>query len=54
MKPLTLSQQMSMAIEILATVNYLEGITEFLRVFDKKWDIIKNNTKVKSGTRKNK
>jgi hypothetical protein len=47
MRELTLSDQLDKAIEIIGTVHYLKGITGFLRGFSAKYDVIKNDKKVK-------
>ena len=49
----TLSKQMD-KLYALAVQNKLDEAAEFLKGFIIKWDVIKNNKKVKSGTRKNK
>ena len=50
---MTLSQQLDKTYALAVHMGYTEA-AEFLKGFIIKWDVIKNNTKVKSGTRKNK
>lgn len=49
----TLSRQLD-KLYLLAEQHKLNEAAEFLKGFIIKWDVIKNNTKVKRGTRKNK
>jgi len=49
----TLSKQMD-KLYVLAEQHNLNEAAEFLKGFIIKWDVIKNNTKVKRGTHNNK
>jgi len=53
MKPSELTRQMT-KLYLLAEKHKLNEAAEFLKGFIIKWDVIKNNTKVKRGTHKNK